>query len=123
MTTERFTGSQTDALVSDVDLTGKEFFAAQRTATGVKLAGAGERVDGVISEGKVAGQHSSIKTGNQLKGIAGALLSVGMKVTSDGNGKFVEAAATQEVFGTVIIAAGAANDLAGIEVDRHVLET
>ena len=52
MTTERFTGSQTDSAVSAADLTGKEFYAAKRTPTGLNLCGAGDHCDGVISEGK-----------------------------------------------------------------------
>lgn len=119
MATERFTGSQTDTGKSDVDLTDKEFYAAKRTANGgVTLAGAGERVDGVISEGKAAGLHSSFKTGNQVKAIAGAAVAVGAKVASNASGKFITAVAGNEVFGTAISAAAAANDLFTIEIDR-----
>lgn len=118
MATERFTGSQTDTALSDVDLTGKEFYAVQRTATGCDLAGAGERVDGVISEGKAAGLHTSFKTGNQLKAIAGAAIAAGAKVASDAAGKFVTATVGTEVFGTAITAASGADVLFTIEVDR-----
>lgn len=123
MATERFTGAQTDALPSDADLTGKEYFAAKRTATGLALCGAADKCDGVISEGKAAGLHSSIKTGNQLKAIAGSALTVGMKVTPDADGKFVEAAAGEDYFGTVAVAAAAEDDLFTIEVDRGMVDT
>lgn len=122
MATERFTGSQTDAHPGAVDLTGKEFFAAKRTSTGLNLCGAGEHCDGVISEGKAAGLSSSIKTGNQLKAVAGAAVAVGAKVTPDANGKFITAVAGDQVFGTAITAAGAADVLFTIEVDRSQID-
>jgi len=123
MATERFTGAQTDAVPGAVDLTGKEYYAAKRTPTGLNLCGAGDFCDGVISEGKAAGLSSSIKTGNQLKAIAGEQIAIGQKVTPDGNAKFVVAdAADDEVFGTAISAAGAANVLFTIEVDRSKID-
>src|SRR5690606_39579620 len=87
MATEKFTGAQTDAALSDADLTGKEFFACKRTTTGVALCGDGDFCDGVISEGKAQGLHTSFKTGNQLKGIAAEEITVGAKVTPDSDGK------------------------------------
>lgn len=118
MATERFTGSQTDTGLSDVDLTNKVFFAAKRTATGLALCGAGQVCDGIISEGKPAGLHSSIKTGNQLKAIAGAAVAVGAKVSPNATAQFITAVAGNNVFGTAITAAAAAGDLITIEVDR-----
>lgn len=122
MATERFTGAQTDAVVSAADLTGKEFFAAKRTPTGLNLCGAGDFCDGVISEGKAAGLHSSIKTGNQLKAVAGAAVAIGAKVTPNAAGKFITATAGTEVFGTAITAASAADVLFTIEVDRGQID-
>jgi len=123
MATERFTGAQTDAVPGAVDLTGKEYYAAKRTPTGLNLCGAGDFCDGVISEGKAAGLSSSIKTGNQLKAIAGEQIAIGQKVTPDGNAKFVVAdTADDEVFGTAISAAGGANVLFTIEVDRSKID-
>lgn len=118
MATERFTGAQTDTVVSDVDLTGKEYFALKRTATGGTLCGAGDHCDGVISEGKAAGLHTSIKTGNQLKAVAGAAVAVGAKVTPNASAKFITATSGTEVFGTAITAAAADGDLFTIDVDR-----
>jgi predicted TIM-barrel enzyme len=118
MAVERFTGSQTDTVLSDIDLRDKEFYALKRTATGGTLCVAGDHCDGVISEGKNVGLHSSIKTGNQVKAIAGAAVAVGAKVTPDANGKFITATAGTEVFGTAISIANAANDLFTIDVDR-----
>ena len=122
MATERFTGAQTDAVPGAVDLTGKEFFAAKRTPTGLNLCGAGDGCDGIISEGKAAGLSSSIKTGNQLKAIAGAAVAIGAKVTPNAAGKFITTTAGTEVFGTAISAASGADVLFTIEVDRSNLD-
>lgn len=118
MATERFTGSQTDTVLSDIDLRDKEFYALKRTATGGTLCGAGDHCDGVISEGKAAGLHTSIKTGNQVKAIAGAAVAVGAKVTPNADGKFITATSGTEVFGIAASIANAANDLFTIDIDR-----
>ncbi len=118
MAVERFTGSQTDAVPGAVDLTGKEYYAAKRTTGGLNLCGAGDTCDGVISEGKPAGLSSSIKTGNQVKAIAGAAVAVGAKVTPNASAKFVTATSGTEVFGTAISAASGADVLFTIEIDR-----
>ena len=122
MATERFTGHQTDTAPGAVDLTGKEYFAAKRTTGGLNLCGAGDFCDGIISEGKAAGLHSSIKTGNQLKAVAGAPVAIGAKVTPDGSAKFITATSGTEVFGTAITAAGADGDLFTIEVARSQID-
>lgn len=122
MAVERFTGSQTDAVPGAVSLVGKEFYAAKRTPTGLALCGTGDFCDGVISEGKAAGLSSSIKTGNQVKAIAGETIAIGEKVTPDGNAKFrVADTADDEVFGTAISGADN-NELFTIEVDRSKLD-
>lgn len=121
MATERFTGAQTDAVPGAVDLTGKEFFAAKRTANGLDLCGAADHCDGVISEGKAAGLSSSIKTGNQLKAVGGAAIAVGAAVTPNAAGKFVTATAGQRFFGRAMTACEGADRLFTIDVDRGQL--
>jgi hypothetical protein len=118
MAVERFTGSQTDCKPSVVDLTGKEFFLAAAVAGGFQLAGLGGKVAGVISEGKAIGLHTSIKTGNQVKALAGAAIAVGDSVTSDAAGKVRVAAATHQVFGRAKSAA-ANGELVTIEVTQE----
>lgn len=123
MAVERFTGAQNDSALSDVDLSAKRFYAVKRTATGVTLCGAGDFCDGVVSEGKAVGLHTSFHTGNQLKAISGEAINIGQKVTPGVGGKFVVAdTADDEVFGTAISKANAANDLFTIEVDRSKLD-
>lgn len=120
MATERFTGSQTDTQVSAADLTGKEYFACKRTSSGVNLCGANEYADGIISEGKAAGLHTSFKTGNQLKAIAGAAIAIGASVTTDAAGKFVTATTGQKATGRARTAVvGGDGVIFSIDVDRH----
>jgi hypothetical protein len=107
MATTRFTGAQNDALPSVTDLRGKEFHLAKVTAAGVTLAGLGEKVAGVISEGKNIGLHSSFHTGNQLKAVADVAIAVGDKLASSADGQVKVAAANQFVFGTAKTAADA----------------
>jgi hypothetical protein len=118
MAVEKFTGSQTDCQPSAADLTGKEFFLAKRVAGGLQLAGLGDDVAGVISEGKAVGLHTSIKTGNQVKAVAGAAIAIGDKVTSDAAGKVRVAAAGHHVFGKALSVA-ANGELVTVNVDRE----
>lgn len=105
MAVERFTGSQTDAKPSTVDLTGKEYHFAKRVAGGFAICGNKEKPAGVISEGKAVGLWSSIKTGNQIKVKAEAAIAVGDKVGSNANGAAVVAAATWYCVGEAMSAA------------------
>lgn len=115
MAVERFTGSQTDAKPSTVDLRGKEFHFAKRVAGGFALCGNKEIPAGVIHEGKNVGLNTSIKTGNQLKVKAGAAIAVNDKIGSNAEGEAVVAAATWFAFGKAISAA-AENELVEFEV-------
>lgn len=118
MATERFTGSQTDAKPSTVDLTGKEFHLAKVVAGGLALAGAGEKVYGVISEGKAVGLHSSVKTGNQLKAVADVAIAIGDKLASSADAQVKVAAAGNYVFGTATSAADA-GELVEFNMDQE----
>jgi Uncharacterized conserved protein (DUF2190) len=87
MAVQRQDGWATDAKESASDLTGKEYCFATRTSAGkFDLCGSGGKIAGVISEGRIAGKHTSINTGGQLKAIAGGTIAVGDNVQSDGSG-------------------------------------
>jgi acetylornithine/succinyldiaminopimelate/putrescine aminotransferase len=118
MAVTRKTGSQTDAKPSTVDMTGKEFYLAKRVAGGFAIAALGEKVAGVIEEGKNVGLHTSITTGNQLKAVAGAAIAVGDKLSSDANGKVRVAASTHWVFGTASSVA-ANGELVEFDMDQE----
>ena len=111
MAVQRQTAAQTDCKESAADLTGKEYLLAKYVAgppAKLNLAGLGEKVAGVISEGKALGLHTSINTGNQLKALAGATIAVGDRLASDAAGKVRVAGTGHYVFGRAISAA--AND-------------
>lgn len=118
MATEKFTGAQTDTALSDADLTGKEFFLCKRTATGVALGGAGDRVDGVISSGKAQGLHTSFKTGNQLKVVAGEQIAIGDMIGCGAGGKARTAVAGDDICGIAISAASEDGVVFTMEFDQ-----
>jgi len=115
MVGQRQVGSQMDAQPSTVDLRGKEHHFARYVAGGLALPVDGGRAGGVIQEGKDAGRHSTIATGNQLKVVANAALARDTRVTAMANGRARAAAAGEEVNGVVIEPSGAAGEMCLIE--------
>lgn len=92
MAVQKQDGLHTDTAVGAVDLTGKEEYFCSRDANGeLVITGAAGRIDGVISEGKIAGKHSSFNTpGNPiLRVIAGAAIAQNARVCSDATGRAV----------------------------------
>lgn len=90
MAVQKQDGLHTDCKESASDLTDKEFYFAKLDASGnLELAGDGDAIAGVISEGKAAGYGTSINTkGNPiLKVIAGSAITLGDDVQSDASGK------------------------------------
>lgn len=90
MAVQKQDGLFTDCQESAEDLRSKEFYFATRDSTGkFALAGDGESIAGVISEGRNIGYGTSVNTpGNPiLKVIAGTGISRGDSVQSDANGK------------------------------------
>lgn len=115
MAVQRQVGSQTDAKESAVDLTGKEYCFIARAADGrFTLPVLGGKAAGVCQEGKAAGRHSSVATGNQLKVVAAAVLVTGNEVATDATGKAIVAVAGQEILGEVI-QGGAIGEIVEIE--------
>ena len=92
MAVQKQDGLHTDSGRSGVDLRGKENrFAAHDNNGDLVVAGAGARIQGVISEGKPLGKHSSINTkGNPiLRVLAGAAIAKDQRVNSDAEGRAV----------------------------------
>lgn len=90
MAVQRQDGLFADAKESGQDLRGKEYYLAKRGTDGkFYLAGNGEKVAGVISEGRDTSYHTSINTFSQLKCIAGGSITAGDNVQSDANGNAV----------------------------------
>lgn len=121
MAVQRQTGSQTDAKESAVDLSGSLYRFAARAADGrFTLPLLGGKVAGVIQEGKTAGRHSTIATGNQLKVLAGAAIAPGDKISAMADGRARVAAAGHEVVAEALSAA-AVGELVEIDFDREGL--
>lgn len=121
MAVTRQVGAMTDCKASAVDLTGKEFRFAKRVndsgESKFNLAGAGEAVAGVISEGKAVGLHTSVDTGNQLKVVAGAAINPGQFVASDANGA-ARVATTGQNIAAQAISAAQAGELVEIDMTK-----
>jgi hypothetical protein len=120
MTVQKQDGLHTDVVESAVDLKGKEGLALTRGADGRgNVSGAGAYVDGIISEGKWAGGHTSINTdGNPiLRWIAGAAIARGQRVCSDAQGRCVPGLTNS--FGKARKAVAAAGIVAAIIPDRY----
>jgi hypothetical protein len=93
-------GLHTDQGESGSDLTGKEFYFCKRGTDGlIALAGNGESIAGVISQGRTTGKHTSYNTrGNPiLKVVAGGTITVGQEVQSNADGEAI--AGTTNPFG------------------------
>lgn len=92
MAVQKQDGLHTDVALSGADLRGKEMLFAKRDANNaLVLAGAGDHISGVISEGKNVGFHTTINLhGNPiLRVIAGAALAADQEVCSDAQGRAV----------------------------------
>lgn len=89
MATQKQDGLFTDCAKGASDLTDKENLFCLRNSSGLlELTDADERIDGVISEGKVATLHSSFNTGGGwLKVIAESAIAIGDRVQSGALGK------------------------------------
>lgn len=89
MAVQKQDGLFTDTAESAADLRGKEFHFVTRDANGkAALCGNNGVINGVISEGRDVGYHTSWNTpGNPiLKVVAGSAIARGDRVQSDANG-------------------------------------
>lgn len=119
MAVQKQDGLHTDVAESNTDLTGKELRFCTRLADGkLEVAGAGELVAGVISEGRPIGKHTSYNTeGNPiLRVIAGEALDRDELVSSDAEGRAV--VGTANVFGRVRNPVAAAGEVVEIYPGR-----
>lgn len=119
MATQKQDGLFTDCGPSGADLTGKEELFCQRNSSGdIVLTGADGRIDGVISEGKAVGLHTSFNTGGGwLRVIAGGALAIGDPVKSDAEGRAVNGATNS--FGFARSAVTTAGQVVEVVPDRR----
>lgn len=75
------------------DLTGKEFYLVTKTSVGtLRLAQNGEKIVGVVQEGKAAGYYSTFGWGEILKVVASAAITVGQAVQAGADGTVIPGA-------------------------------
>lgn len=92
MSVQKQDGLHTDVAESNVDLRGLEDrFCTRRSDGKLELTGAGGAIDGVISEGRDVGYHTSFNTlGNPILRVqAGGAITRGQEVQSNGTGQAV----------------------------------
>jgi hypothetical protein len=92
MAVQKQDGLHTDVAESNVDLRGLEDRFCHKRADGkLELCGAGGVIDGVISEGRNVGYHTSYNTrGNPILRVqAGAAVTRGQEVQSNGTGQAI----------------------------------
>ena len=98
--------------VTDADLSAKQYYAMKIKAGGlVEPAGAGEEIYGILQNKPLANQHAEIVCNGISKGVAGAAITEGAKVTPDANGKLVTATTGDFAIGYAEQAATADGDV------------
>lgn len=110
-------GDDNDALISAVDLTEKVFYCAKVNADGeLDLAGSGDFVNGIIYEGAIAGDPSTVQRSGVAKVAAGAAITAGAKVQSNADGKAIEGSTNS--FGVALTSVTAENQIVEVQIDR-----
>jgi hypothetical protein len=103
------------SFVAAVDLDSKAGFFGKITASGLDLAGAGERADGVIVNVERSGAGATIglmtTSGRKVPVAASAAISVGAQMGSAAGGKGATAASGDVINGIAVDSASADNDL------------
>lgn len=119
MATQKQDGLFTDSGPSGVDLTGKEERFCRRNSSGdIVVCAADERIDGVISEGKAVGLHSSFNTGGGwLRVVSGGVVAIGDPIKSDAEGRGVNGATN--AFGIARSASTGAGIIIEVVPDRR----
>lgn len=101
------------------DLSGNQFYFVTQAADGqVDTTGAGLQATGVLQDdnGDAAGKVVAVAVGGRSKVSAGAAISVGDNVASDGNGQAVTATTGDVILGVARSAAGAAGEIVSVEL-------
>ena len=116
MATQRVPNDFLNSAVGGEDLSAKTHFlvAIESDAT-IELAVEGERVAGVIQEGKAAGLSSTYQHGGVAKVVTGAGVRAGQRVQSDALGRAIEG--SSNAFGTAISDVPSANMLVEVQID------
>ena len=121
MAVQRQYGAANDSAPAAADLTGKErrfvivVSGSAYPSRAGRLAQAGERVSGVLQEGKATGLWSSWANAGMLKVIAGASITIGQAIQSGADGVAVPGTTNQ-----IGVARNAcfSGEMCEVEIDR-----
>jgi len=112
-------------LRAGADLSGSQFlFVALdgSAALVVDVAGAGARSMGVLQNKPKLGQGASVVDRGITKVVAGAVIAIDARVSSDAAGKAVTSASGNSVEGRALEAAAAADEIISVKLDNEGLQ-
>lgn len=123
MATTRADGIHYDAREAAANLSSSLMIIAKIDNTGkLAVCGNGEYPHGVITEGSVAGKSTTVQTGGLAKVKAGAAVTAGAKVMSNGSGKAITAAsAGSTILGIAMNTVLNADEILEVQIDRATL--
>jgi hypothetical protein len=120
MSIERFDGADLDSLEAGADLSGQLFrFARIDTDGRLVRAGNGQNAYGVIREGSIAGNFTTVVVRRLVRVEAGAAITAGTEVMCDTDGRAIPATGAGNVI--LGVARGAASDagvIFPVELDK-----
>lgn len=110
-----------DTLLTDADLTGKEWFIVKQTGGRIALSSAGTDqhygiLTDTVADGSVTDAEVAVQVGGSARVSAGGIIGAGAYFTSDANGEAVAAASGDIAVGRVKQAA-ADGDIVACEID------
>lgn len=101
------------SLLAAADFSAKQFFAVKVDNAGkAALGGAGDFCVGLLQDNVPSGEAAGVRVSGKSKGVAGAAITAGAKVTADANGRLVTAtASTDNCLGVALSAAAALGEV------------
>lgn len=102
------------SLEAAADLSASQFTFVTLGATGIDLAGAAARIDGVVVNNPALGEVGAVQTGGIAKVVASAAIAVGASVGAAASGQARTAVSLDYIAGVCVEAAGAAGELCSV---------
>ena len=100
------------------DLSSSQFFAVKKTSAGIVLAGAGEKVAGILQNDPVSGDPANVRFIGGSKAVIGAAVVNGAFLASNANGKLVTATSNDNVCAQALEAGGADGEVINVLVQN-----
>jgi len=117
-----------ESYIAGEDLSSSQYYLVKldSTASGkpeVSLAGAGERVEGILQNAPESGELADVLVEGDGQAVAAGTFNGGLELASDANGKLVTASAGDYVIGTGREPSQAADHLVSVSINKYVLES